>query len=110
MKRTKFLIVSVVIVTVMLSSFSFYFYQMIYVSNFLVQKEGKFLFIPPGASFDDVQKIIYDEGFVNDPVAFAMLAKFMKYDRLVKPRKFQIEKNSNNFTHIIRIGFHNSTN
>lgn len=106
MKRTKFLIVSVVIVTVMLSSFSFYFYQMIYVSNFLVQKENKFLFIPPGASFDDVQKIIYDEGFVNDPVAFAMLAKFMKYDRLVKPGKFQIEKNSNNLEVIrkLRIG------
>lgn len=106
MDKRKILVLSVVIVTVMLSSFTFYFYQMIYVSNFLVEKESSFLYIPSGANFEDVQKIIYEERFVNDPVAFGMLAKFMKYNELVKPGKYLIEKNSNNLEVIrkLRIG------
>lgn len=118
MDRRKILILSIVVVTILLSSFTFYFYQVIYAPNFLVEKESRFLFIPKGASFSDVQKIIYDEGFVNEPVAFGLLAKFMKYDKLVKPGKFLIEKNSNNIEVIrklrsgdqvpVRITFNNS--
>ena len=65
-------------------------------SNFLVEKENRYLYIPTGATFEDVQRIIYDERFVNDAVSFGMLAKFMKYNELVKPGKYLIEKNSNN--------------
>ena len=102
MDKRKILILSIVIVTVILSSFTFYFYQVIYSPNFQVEREGAYLFIPTGATFQDVQKIIYDEKFVNDPVAFGMLAKFMKYDRSVKPGKYLIEKNSNNLN-VIRM-------
>jgi len=84
------------VITILLSSFIFYFYQVIYSPNFLVDKENRYLFIPSGSSFEDVQQIIYNEGFVNDAVAFGILAKFMNYDRLVKPGKYRIEKNSNN--------------
>ena len=118
MKGRKIFILSVVIITILLSSFTFYFYQVLYAPNFLVEKESKHLFIPSGASFEDVQKIVYDEHFVNDPVAFGMLAKFMKYNNLVKPGKFLIEKNSNNLEVIrklrsgdqvpVRITFNNS--
>jgi len=118
MKGRKIFILSVVIITILLSSFTFYFYQVLYAPNFLVEKESKHLFIPSGASFEDVQKIVYNERFVNDPVAFGMLAKFMKYNNLVKPGKFLIEKNSNNLEVIrklrsgdqvpVRITFNNS--
>lgn len=106
MDKRNILILSVVVVTIMLSSFSFYFYQVIYSPNFLIEKENKHLFLPSGATFEDVQRIIYDEGFVNDPVSFGMLAKFMKYDELVKPGKYLIKKNSTNITVIrkLRIG------
>ncbi|MCK5471383.1 MAG: endolytic transglycosylase MltG [Cyclobacteriaceae bacterium] len=96
MDKRKILILSVVIITILSSSFTFYFYQVIYVSNFLVEKENRYLYIPTGATFEDVQRIIYDERFVNDAVSFGMLAKFMKYNELVKPGKYLIEKNSNN--------------
>ncbi len=96
MDKRKIFVLSMVVVTVLLSSFAFYFYQVLYAPNFLVEKSDKYLFIPTGSDFPKVQKIIFDEGFVNDAVAFGMLAKFMKYDELVKPGKYLIEKNSNN--------------
>jgi len=96
MDKRKILILSVVIITILLSSFTFYFYQVIYSPNFLVEKESRYLYIPTGSSFSDVQKIIYDNGFVNDPVAFGILSKFMKYNKLVKPGRYLISKNANN--------------
>lgn len=96
MDKRKILTLSVVIITVLLSSFTFYFYQVIYVSNFLVEKENKYLYIPSEATFEDVQKIVYDEGFVHEAISFGMLSKFMNYNNLVKPGKYLIEKNSNN--------------
>lgn len=106
MNKRKIFIVGVVVVTILLSSFTFYFYQVIYSPNFLIEKESRSLYIPTGASFEDVQKIIYDEGFVNDPVAFGILAKWMKYPSLVKPGKFVINANSSNVEVIrkLRIG------
>jgi len=103
MDKRKILILAVVVFTILLSSFTFYFYQVIYSPNFLVEKESKYLFIPTGANFETVQEIIYDQGFVNDPVAFGLLAKFMNYDELVKPGKFLIESNSNNVDIIRRL-------
>jgi UPF0755 protein len=85
-----------VVITILMSSFTFYFYQVIYAPNFLVEKEGHYLHIPTGSSFEDVQRIVYDQRFVNDAVAFGMLSKFMKYHKLVKPGRYLIEKNSNN--------------
>ena len=76
MDKRKLLILSVVIITVLLSSFTFYFYQVIYSSNFLVEKENKYLTIPTGATFEDVQKIIYDERFVN--AAAHLLCEYSK--------------------------------
>lgn len=106
MDKIKIFILSVVVMTVMLSSFTFYFYQIIYSPNFLVEQENRYVYIPSGATFEDVQKIVYDEQFVNDPISFGMLAKFMKYDELVKPGKYLIVKNSTNITVIrkLRIG------
>ncbi len=96
MDKRKILILGVLIMTMLLSSFSFYFYQVIYTPNFLLDKEDRYLFIPTGANFEDVQRIIYNEKFVNEAVSFGMLAKLMKYNNLVKPGKYLIRKNSNN--------------
>ena len=118
MDKRKILILSIVILTILLSSFTFYFYQVIYSPNFLVEKESRYLYIPTGSDFEDVQRIIYDNGFVNDPVAFGILSKFMNYDQLVKPGRYLIERNANNIDVIrklrageqepIRITFNNA--
>lgn len=96
MDKRKILILSIVVVTMLLSSFTFYFYQVIYSPNFLVEQESRYMFIPTGSTFEDLQKMIYDDGYVNEPVAFGMLSKLMKFDKAVKPGKYLIEKNSNN--------------
>jgi len=96
MDKRNILVLSLVVVTVMLSSFTFYFYQVIYAPNFLVEKESRYLYIPTGTTFEELQKIVYDDGFVNEPIAFGMLSKFMDYDQLVKPGRYLIEKNTNN--------------
>jgi UPF0755 protein len=96
MDKRKILIVGILVFTILLSSFTFYFYQVIYAPNFLVDKESRFLYIPTGSTFEDVQKLIYDQQFVNEPVSFGMLAKFMKYNELVKPGRYLIEKNAKN--------------
>jgi UPF0755 protein len=96
MNKRNILILSVVVITILMSSFTFYFYQVIYAPNFLVEKESQYLFIPTGASFEDVQKIVFDQHFVNDPVAFGMLSKFMKYNELVKSGRYLINTNSSN--------------
>jgi UPF0755 protein len=106
MNKRKILIIAIVIITILMSSFTFYFYQVIYAPNFLVEKQSRYLHIPTGASFQDVQKLIYDEGFVNDPVAFGILSKLMDYDQLVKPGRYLIESNANNIDVIrkLRVG------
>jgi UPF0755 protein len=106
MARQKIIILTIVVVTVLLSSFTFYFYQVIYAPNFLVEKASRHLYLPTGATFEDVQKIIYKQKFVNDPVAFGMLAKFMDYDEMVKPGRYLIDQNASNLDVIrkLRIG------
>ena len=96
MDRRKVLILGIVVITILLSSFGFYFYQAIFSPNFLIEKESRYLLIPTGSEFSDVQRIIYDDGFVNEPVTFGIISKMMKYDELVKPGRYLIEKNSNN--------------
>jgi UPF0755 protein len=106
MDKRKILIAGILVFTILLSSFTFYFYQVIYAPNFLVDEESRYLYIPTGSTFEDVQKVIYDQQFVNEPVSFGMLAKFMKYDKLVKPGRYLIEKNAKNIEVIrkLRVG------
>lgn len=96
MDKRKILIFGLVVVTIMMSSFTFYFYQTLYSPNFLIEKESRYLYIPSGAAFSDVQSIVYDEGFVNEPISFGMLSKLMDYDELVKPGRYLIDKNATN--------------
>lgn len=103
MDKKKIFIAALVISTILLSSFTFYFYQVIFTANFLVEQENRYLFIPTGSTFEDVQRIVYEEKIVNDPISFGMLSKFMDYDQLVKPGKYLLEANSNNITVIRKL-------
>lgn len=102
MDKRKIFVAALVISTILLSSFTFYFYQVIFTPNFLVDQENRYVLIPTGSDFSDVQRIVYDERIVNDPISFGMLSKFMDYDELVKPGRYHIEANSNNIT-VIRL-------
>ena len=96
MTKRNILVWALVIFSIMLSSFSFYFYQVVYSPNLQVGSESRYLYIPSNAGFKTVQDILYNGDYVNDLVAFSFLAKIMDYDLFVKPGKYLIEANMNN--------------
>ena len=96
MGKRKILVGFILVFTVTLSSFSFYFWQVVTSPNLLVDQESRYLYIPPGATFRDVQNILYDGNYVNNLVAFSFLAKLMDYDKLIKPGRYLLVPNMNN--------------
>jgi UPF0755 protein len=96
MGKRKILVGFILVFTVTLSSFSFYFWQVITAPNILVDQESRFFYIQPNATFKDVQNTLYDENYVNDLVAFSFLAKLMDYDKYVKPGRYLLESNMSN--------------
>jgi UPF0755 protein len=96
MKRRFALILLLVVSTILLSTFSFYVYQVLYSPNFLIGEEKRYLNIPTGSTFSDVQDLLADEDLVNDLIAFSFLARLMNYDESVKPGHYPIAANAAN--------------
>ncbi len=84
-------------------SYVFYFYQVLFTPNLQVDQPDRYLYIKTGSTFKDVQHLLYDEKYVNNLMAFSLLAKIMDYDELVKPGRYLIEKNSNNLETIKKL-------
>ncbi len=98
MNKRKVIIASAIIVfSVMLSSFGFWFWQIIYAPNFLVEQEDKVITIPTGSTFKDVQSTLYDGRYLNDLISFSFLAKLMDYDVSVKPGLYVIKSKATNY-------------
>jgi len=96
MDKRKILVGFILVFTVTLSSFSFYFWQVVTAPNLLVDQQSRFIYIPSDASFKDVQNTLYNENYVNDLVAFSFLAKLMDYDKYIKPGRYLLESNMSN--------------
>jgi len=82
--------------SIAVSSFSFYFYQVLFSPNFLVGMEKNYVNIPDEATFRDVQKILIDKKIVSDMMSFSFLAKIMSYDRHIKPGHYQLKPDMSN--------------
>ncbi len=82
--------------SILLTSFGFWTYQMLYSPNILVDKEDRTLIIPRGETFKSLQSRLYDAYIVNDMVSFSFLAKLMNYDEQVKPGRYVMEANMTN--------------
>ena len=96
MARRKIFVIFLLIFTVLLSSFAFYAYQVLFSPNILVDKEDRLFFIPKGATFKTVQSDLYDNGYVQDLLSFSFLCRLMEYDRLIKPGKYLLKANMTN--------------
>lgn len=97
MEKKKIILGSAIVAfSMLLSSFGFYFWQMIYSPNFLVDQDPKPLMISTGATFSDVQNQLYEGRYVNDLVTFSFLSKLMDYDKLVKPGLYLIKPGMTN--------------
>lgn len=96
MRKKKFIVIFLLLFTILLSSFGFYAYQVIYSPNILVEKQEEVLIIPKDATFKDVQNMLYDRDIVQDLVSFSFLAKLMNYDERVKYGRYKLEPNMTN--------------
>ena len=96
MKITNFLMVAIVIVAVVVISTAFYGYQVVNTPNILVGKESKLFYIPSDATFDSVRNTLYDKDYVQNIVAFSLLAKLMNYNEQVKPGRYKLDANMTN--------------
>jgi len=112
------LLVAFLFTTVLLISFAFYGFQIVYSPNILLEKSRREIIIPRDADFKEVQRLLYEEGYVNDLVSFSFLAKLMNYDKNIKPGRYILEGDMTNIQAIrllrsgnrtpVNITFHNA--
>ena len=88
MKQRKILAVVLVVFTVLLTSFTFYGYQILYASNILVDEEDRYVYIYTEDTFKDIQNRFYEENIVGDLLSFSFIARLMDYDKLIKPGRY----------------------
>ena len=96
MKRRKIIAIVLVVFAVLLTSFTFYSYQILYAANVLIDQDDRYVYIYPGDTFKDVQNRLYDEKVVGDLLSFSFIAKLMNYDELVKPGKYLMRNRMSN--------------
>lgn len=82
--------------SMLLISFGYYAYQIVYTPNILVGKQPRPLVIPRDADFKDVQRLLHEGDYTQDLISFSFLAKLMDYDENVKPGRFMLQPNLNN--------------
>jgi UPF0755 protein len=95
-KKQKILIVIMVVFAGLLSTFSFYVYQIFKSPNFQVDKAPVSFIIPVNGNFRSVQDSLYKYDIVQDMVSFSFLSKLMDYTDAIKPGLYTIQPNMTN--------------
>lgn len=90
-KMIMFLIGSTLLIT-----FTFYFYQIFYTPNILVDLDDRIFVVESGASYRKVQEDLGRGRFVNDMVSFSFLARLYDYDKSIKPGRYHLRRNMTN--------------
>ncbi len=76
---------------------SFYFYQVFFSSNALLETEQNYtLKIPSNATFKQVSNRLYEDKVVNDMVSFSFVSKVLGYQDAVKPGLYIISPKMTN--------------
>jgi UPF0755 protein len=83
--------------SMLLISFTFYFYQIFFTPNILIDQEDKLFIIRPNSSFRQVQKDLMDGGYVNDLVSFSFVARLNSFDKKIKTGRYFFKKNMTNW-------------
>ncbi len=101
-KRKRFMI-GMVIFSVILSSFSFYFYQVFYGANILLEKQAEVVLIDRDDTFDSLRNKLYDGVIVDEILSFSFVAKALGYQDNVKPGVYLLEPEMNNLEVVRRL-------
>ena len=97
MRKKKILAISLVIFSVVLTSTSFYIWQVIYTPNILTDQNDRIISIYPGTTFNELQDYLYQERIVKDLISFSVLAKFMDYDSNIKTGRYLLKNEMSNY-------------
>ncbi len=111
MKRNKFLVAFVIVFSVLVAGFVFYFYQVFFTENILVEKGDQTILISEEMTFKDLQDVVYNQGIVNDMLSFSFVAKILDYQENMKPGLYLLEKDMTNLQAIrmLRAGIQTPT-
>ncbi len=90
-KITLFLVGSILLI-----SFSFYAYQIIYSPNILTDREDRLFVVKKDFTYEKVLTELGKGNFVNDMVSFGFLAKLSGYDKEIQPGRYVLRKNMTN--------------
>ena len=80
----------------LLITFTFYFYQVFFTANILLEKDDKLFVIRSGTTFKQFQKEMFDGGYVHDIVSFSFVARLNDLDKKLKPGRYYLKRNMNN--------------
>lgn len=102
-KKLKIYLVAVITISVLLVSFTFYFYQAFFSPNALTDKEENYVLkIPSNSTFRMVSDSLLENGVINDVVTFSFVAKVLNYQEAVKPGLYTIPPKTSNLN-LIRL-------
>lgn len=82
--------------SVLLISFTFYFYQVFFTANILIDKEDRLFVVRSGTTYKQLQKDLMDGGYVQDIVSFSFVARLNDLDKKIKPGRYYLKRNMNN--------------
>ncbi len=98
-----------IVFSILLTSFSFYAYQVVTTPNVMVERSPGYITIPSGGTFKSVQDTLYKYNYVQDLVAFSVLAKILSYDENVKPGLYMLESDMSNLAAVRHLRSGNQT-
>ena len=97
LKNRKLVAYTLVIVTTIVATLSFYFWQVASSANLNVKGEKTFvLYIPSNGTYANVVDSLHKHRVIHDEISFQFLSKWMKYPENVKGGRYEIKPNSSN--------------
>ncbi|MBK5278031.1 MAG: endolytic transglycosylase MltG [Bacteroidia bacterium] len=98
--------------SVLLITFIFYGYQIVYTPNILVDRDDQLFIVHKGYTYRQVQDDLARGKFVNDFVSFSFLARLMDYDKTIKPGRYALRRNMTNIEaiRVLRAGIQEPVN
>lgn len=103
-KKRKLFAYALVLVSTVAASFAFYFWQVYTSPNLNVKGEETFvLYIPEGASYDQVLDSLRAHRMIHDEIAFGFMTRRKSYRDNVKPGRYEIAPNSSNNTVVSKL-------
>jgi UPF0755 protein len=96
-KRKNFLLVVLIATSVLTISLTFYFYQVFFSPNTMVDSDRTYMLkIPTNAVYKQVSNQLYNDKVINDAVSFGFVSKVLGYQEAVKPGLYQVDPKMSN--------------